>query len=243
MQALLCFPYWLDAGLRLSYIIFTLSRLSPGEFSLWNAKTYHHGDLKNALIQAGIEILAQEGVNGLSLRKVARQAGVSHAAPYAHFTDKQALIAAISTEGYHRLYARLQAAVDRCPADPARQWVEIAWAYVQFALQETAYFRVILSGVLEKEKDYPAFVAISKQSYALVVQVVEACQSAGVLRPGPSDLAAVSVWSLVHGFVLLLLEGQISHTVLERWPLPELLVQCLDQVSLYQLPPVSQTGL
>ena len=63
-------------------------------------KSYHHGDLKNALIKAGADILSNEGVSALSLRKVARKAGVSHAAPYAHFTDKQALIAAISTEGY-----------------------------------------------------------------------------------------------------------------------------------------------
>jgi len=202
-------------------------------------ETYHHGDLKNALIQAGSEILAAEGVSGLSLRKVARQAGVSHAAPYAHFADKQALIAAISTEGYQRLYARLQAAVARYPADPARQLVAAAWAYLQFAQQETAYFRLSLSGALEKENDYPAFVAISTESYALVRQVVAACQSAGVLRPGPADLATVSVWSLVHGFTSLLLENQISHTVLERWPLDELLVQCLSQVSLQELPSVN----
>ena len=69
--------------------------------------TYHHGDLKNALIQAGIEILSIEGVKGLSLRRVAKRAGVSHAAPYAHFKDKQALVAAISTEGYKKLFAQL----------------------------------------------------------------------------------------------------------------------------------------
>ncbi len=193
-------------------------------------ETYHHGDLKNALIQAGIEILAQEGVGGLSLRKVARQAGVSHNAPYAHFADKQALIAAISTEGYTRLYERIRAALDASPAQPERQLRAAAWAYVQFALERPAHFKITLSGVLEKEKDYPAFVEISQRTFALVVALTADCQAAGVLRPGPPDLAAVAVWSLVHGFVSLLLEGQISHSQLDRWTTRQMLDACLGQV-------------
>src|SRR5512137_1488824 len=118
--------------------------------------TYHHGDLKNALIKAGIQVLAKEGVSALSLRKVARKAGVSHAAPYAHFADKQALIAAISTEGYRRLYEQLAAAGRQHRGDPLRQLIEGAWAYVEFALNDPAHFRITLSGVAEKEKDYPA---------------------------------------------------------------------------------------
>ena len=76
-------------------------------------KNYHHGDLKNALIKAGIEILSKEGVSGLSLRKAARQAGVSHAAPYAHFADKQTLIAAIASDGHSKINERLEAALAR----------------------------------------------------------------------------------------------------------------------------------
>src|SRR5438552_2670358 len=71
-------------------------------------KAYHHGDLRNALIQAGLELLAESGAAALDLRKVARKAGVSHAAPYRHFADKQALIAAINTEGYRRLAERIR---------------------------------------------------------------------------------------------------------------------------------------
>ena len=97
---------------------------------------YHHGDLKNALIAAGIDILASEGVHALSLRAVAQRAGVSHAAPYAHYADKQALIAAISTAGYRRLYDSLRAVGERYAGDPLRQLVEGAWAYVQFALHD-----------------------------------------------------------------------------------------------------------
>ncbi|MBI3152701.1 MAG: TetR/AcrR family transcriptional regulator, partial [Chloroflexi bacterium] len=97
-------------------------------------KTYHHGDLKNALIKAGVEILAKDGVSGLSLRKVAMRAGVSHAAPYSHFADKQALIAAISTEGFRQLYERVSGVAEEYKSQPQKQLVEAAWAYVQFAL-------------------------------------------------------------------------------------------------------------
>jgi AcrR family transcriptional regulator len=198
---------------------------------------YHHGDLKNALIAAGIDVLAEEGVRGLSLRKVAQRAGVSHAAPYAHYADKQALIAAISTEGYRRLYERLRAVGERYPGDPLRQLVEGAWAYVQFALQEPDHFRITFSGAIEMEQAYPAFVEMSSKSFALVVEIVAACQAAGVLKPGPPELLTVSVWGLVHGLVSLLLEGQISHTIREQHAPRELLIAALSQILLVELTP------
>jgi AcrR family transcriptional regulator len=200
-------------------------------------KTYHHGDLKNALIEAGTQIVSKEGVQALSLRKVAYQAGVSHAAPYAHFADKQALIAAISTEGYRRLYQALDATTQRHQGDPLHQLVEGAWAYVQFALNDSDHFKITLSGVVEKEKDYPAFVAMSQQSFALVVQIVEACQAKGILNSGPADVLAVSVWSLIHGFVSLLLEDQLSHKILDRYTVRELLILTLNQITRVELKP------
>ncbi len=200
-------------------------------------KTYHHGDLKNALIEAGADILSKDGVSGLSLRKVALKAGVSHTAPYAHFVDKQALIAAISTEGYRRLYAAIAATVQRYQDDPARQLVEGAWAYVQFALTDTDHFKITLSGAVEKEKDYPAFVEMARQNFALLVKIVEACQAAKILKHGLADLMAVSVWSLIHGFVSLILEDQISHTVLDRFSLREMLIFTLNQITRVELTP------
>jgi AcrR family transcriptional regulator len=200
-------------------------------------KAYHHGDLKNALIEAGADILSKDGVSGLSLRKVAQQAGVSHTAPYAHFADKQALIAAISTDGFRRLYEAISAAAQHYEGDPARQLVEGAWAYVQFALSDTDHFKITMSGVIEKERDYPAFVEISQRSFALVMQIVEACQQAKVLKRGPSDLIAVGVWSLIHGCVSLILEDQISHTVLDRYSLRDMLILTLNQITRVELDP------
>jgi len=193
-------------------------------------RTYHHGDLKNALIQAGVEILAKDGVSGLSLRKVASRAGVSHAAPYAHFADKQALIAAISTEGFRQLYTRINSVGEEYKDKPSMQLIEVAWAYVQFALDDRDRFKVMFSGVLEKEKEYPDFVEESQRNFQLVKMIVEANQASGMLRSGPSDLVALSAWGIIHGFIMLLLEGQISHTVLERASLRELVEFQLKQI-------------
>jgi AcrR family transcriptional regulator len=202
-------------------------------------KKYHHGDLKNALIEAGAEILSKEGVSGLSLRKVASRAGVSHAAPYAHFTDKQALIAAISTEGYCRLYEKLTAVVQKYQLDPLRQFVEVAWAFIEFARDDPDLFKVTFSSVIEKEKDFPAFVEMTRKNFQLLVVLVEACQAAGVLKPGLADEMAVSIWSLVHGLASLLIEDQISHALLDRLTIRELLVFTLNQVTLIELLPAA----
>ena len=193
-------------------------------------KNYHHGDLKNALIKAGVEILAKDGVIGLSLRKVAARAGVSHTAPYSHFVDKQALIAAISTEGFRQLYERMSAVAEEYKTKPSMQLMEVGRAYVQFALDDRDRFKVMFSGILEKEKIYPEFVTESQRNFQLVKMVVEANQAAGVLRSGPSDLVALSAWAIIHGFSMLLLEGQISHTVLEQRDLRGLVEFQLGQI-------------
>lgn len=193
-------------------------------------KKYHHGDLKNALIQAGVEILAKEGVDGLSLRKVAQHAGVSHSAPYAHFPDKQSLIAAISTEGFNQLYAELEAAISPYSKNPKKQLFDGAKTYVRFAEENTDTFKIMFSGVLEKEKDYPSFVEISSKMFKLVVEVVQACQDTGILPTAPADLMAVSVWGQIHGIVSLSLEGQVSHTVLNKYSCQEIVSFAIEQL-------------
>ena len=194
------------------------------------SKKYHHGDLKNALIKAGVEILAKEGVGGLSLRKVAQRAGVSHSAPYAHFPDKQSLIAAISTEGFNQLYNEIETAISPHAKTPKKQLIEGTQAYVRFALKNSDTFKIMFSGVLEKEKEYPSFVEISSKTFKLVMEVVQACQNVGVLPAAPTNLMAVSVWGQVHGIVSLALEGQISHTLLEKKNIESIVSFAVEQM-------------
>jgi AcrR family transcriptional regulator len=203
---------------------------------MMNKKSYHHGDLKNALIAAGIEILAREGVHALSLRQVALKAGVSHSAPYAHFADKQALIAAISTAGYLKVEEHAERVLREYGNRPVQLLVRTGWEYVQFAITEPEHFKITFSGVVEKEKDFPALVEAAQKSFNLLTQVIAKCQAAGVLRPGPTDLMAVSVWGAIHGFVTLNLEGQVPHSVLESHAWQEMLVFTLSQLTLVPIP-------
>lgn len=185
---------------------------------------YHHGDLKNALIQAGLQILSKEGVQGLSLRKVAKQAGVSHTAPYSHFADKQALIAAIAAEGYKKLYEQVSAAAQKYSDNPLSQLTEMAWAYVQFAIDEPDHFKITFSGVVERENDYPEYVEQAKKNFELLVSVVVACQRHGVLMPGDTELVVISLWAGIHGFVHLLLGNQLPGALLNRYSAREMLL-------------------
>src|SRR5689334_17108440 len=108
-------------------------------------KPYHHGDLRRALIAAGIDLLAEGGATALDLRKVARRAGVSHAAPYRHFEDKRALLAAIAEEGFVRLAEQIHNAVSA--AQPDSQLLATASCYINFALSEPALAREMFSGL------------------------------------------------------------------------------------------------
>lgn len=202
-------------------------------------KTYHHGDLKNALIQASIAILAREGIAGLSLRKAAQEVGVSHAAPYAHFTDKQALIAAIAADGHRKMNARFTEIRDSYPDDPLRQLVETAWAYAEFGLEETDHFRVTYSSAVAKERDYPALVDMIERNLAILRSLVARCQEAGILAAGDTDLVALGLWGSVHGFTSLILEGQVSHEVASRYGKREMLIACLSQMTRAAIDPAA----
>ncbi len=194
------------------------------------SKKYHHGDLKNALIQAGVEILSKDGVTGLSLRKVALRAKVSHSAPYAHFSDKQSLIAAISTEGFNQLYTELSAVAEEYDGDSEKMLRAATKTYVDFAFAKTDIFGIMFSRVIEKEKEYPAFVEVSQRTFRLVVGIVQKCQRSGILPAGQTELVAVSVWGQIHGIVSLALEGQIPHKVRDQFDIQHIVDFALGQI-------------
>ena len=172
-------------------------------------KPYHHGDLRNALIQAGLELLAEGGVQELDLRKVARRAGVSHAAPYRHFADKQALIAAINEEGFHLLAERIRSTLREVSDEPVEQLLGVALAYVRFARENPWLMREMFSGLTIERETFESLHTASKSVYRLYAEVIRRGQERGKIVDGdPTALAGV-LWSVLHGLAMLIIENQM----------------------------------
>jgi len=166
-------------------------------------RPYHHGDLPRALIAAALELIDEVGPAALSLREVARRAGVSHGAPAHHFGDKAGLLTAVAAQGYELLGAALADAFDS-----TGEFREVGVAYVRFALSHRAHFEVMFRPELYRDDD-PAVVAARVRSSAM-------------LYGPPADLSgdavtgvdgAVAAWSLVHGFATLWLSGNLERAV------------------------------
>jgi AcrR family transcriptional regulator len=172
-------------------------------------KAYHHGDLRNALVTAGLEVLREQGAEALNLREVARKAGVSHAAPYRHFADKEALIAAIATDGFRKLEAHLRKSNDSRKRTTSSRLVALGQAYVQFALKHVDHFRVMF--ILHRERDaYPELHIASKACFNVLVTTIAEGQAKGDLHEGDPVLLSEIMWSSMHGMSMLLSNGQIT---------------------------------
>lgn len=166
--------------------------------------SYHHGNLRGALVEASLKLIAKEGVGALTLRAVAKMADVSHAAPYAHFSDKDDLIAAIKEEGFRILRGRIEAVVGH--GEP--QLPGIAEAYVKFALEHTAMFQVMFRNPLSTDRIKPeyAFVKHGKEIFEMLVEIVARQVPAAQARE-----AALKAWALIHGLVSLRIDGPLNH--------------------------------
>ncbi|MEU1208532.1 TetR/AcrR family transcriptional regulator [Nocardia sp. NPDC005825] len=163
--------------------------------------SYHHGDLPNALVRAAVELLEEGGASELSLRAAARRAGVSTAAPYRHFSDRDALLSAVAAVGYRELAEELVAAH---PAQATPEGlIAIAKAYVRFALTRPGMFRVMFAEPCDPAA--PERVAATEAIKGYLESLVR--QAFPDSDPEPM---AVAVWALVHGLAFLHLDGKLD---------------------------------
>lgn len=173
---------------------------------------YHHGNLRDALVEAAVEVVREGGPEALSLRELARRVGVSHAAAYRHFADREALVDVVAERAMEALVAaiarRLGDVVDEDPVRRARRrLVEIGAGYVEFALTESGLFRLLFTAYPEppQGKESPTY----DDPYSMLNEALDDLVEVGYLDPGVRVGADVTCWSAVHGFAVLNVEGPL----------------------------------
>ncbi len=162
---------------------------------------YHHGDLRHALITISIELLAEDGVHGLSLRKISQRAGVSHNAPYMHFADKEAVLAAIAEEGFQQLAMQVKGAIAPSEHSTSQQLIAASRAYVDFALNHPNHVEVMFRPT--DVAKYPALAEASQVALDQLFEIVQSGQVKGELAAGDTHSMTKAVWAMVHGVAMI----------------------------------------
>jgi len=197
------------------------------------AKTdgYHHGNLRAALLDAAQRLVEERGIDGLTLREVARRAGVSHNAPYHHFQDKAALVQALAEDGYEQLLAAELASVDPTATIP-EQIRALGHAYVRFALEDPQRFTLMNRPELRREDEVTPVQRAGMASEAPLLDAIAAGQDAGFLAGGDPGLLGLGAWATVHGLAMLLVDGPLRDLVPRDDTLTPLIDGVLDTILL-----------
>ncbi|WP_320669837.1 TetR/AcrR family transcriptional regulator [Patulibacter defluvii] len=176
-------------------------------------RPYHHGNLREALLRRAEATLEESGVAGLSLRAIARDVGVSHAAPRRHFADRQALLDALAEDGFLRLAEEVRAAV----AEPAGGFVErlgaLANVYVSFATQHAALLDLMFAGK-HRPGAAESLYAAAEAAFAPVFQVIVDGQAEGEVVPGDVERVALAAWAGIHGLAAMANAGLVDRATL-----------------------------
>lgn len=172
-------------------------------------ETYHHGNLRKALMASAMRCVESQGVENLSLRALAREVGVSQAAPYRHFEDKIALMSALASEGFHRLANDMRAAMGDIESDPVGAFQRGGQAYVRFAQQHPQIYRLMYS-MRAEEFDDEEMVSCHDEAFTLLERTLDVGLESGAFKPLNKEAIVLASWSLVHGYAQLVIDGIVQ---------------------------------
>ena len=172
------------------------------------ADRYHHGDLSRALLEEALRTIQARGVEHVTLRTVAQRLGVSQTALYRHFSDKNALLAAVGREGFRLLRLALTEAWEAQGRGRAG-FEAMGVAYVRFAVAHPSHYRVMFGGFIESSAKDAEFIAEATAAFQVLVDSLIEQQQAGLVRKDDPVLLARMVWALVHGIAMLAIDGRL----------------------------------
>ena len=181
------------------------------------AGQFHHGDLRRALLRGATILLEREGPLGVGLRAAARLAGVSQTAPYRHFPDKEAMLAAVAEQGFHELAEKMAEAA-RKASDPRSALLAIGMTYVSLAAERPNLFRLMFGPQVADKQRCPGVGAAGMSAYQVLIDAIESAQRAGVIREGDPEDIALAHWSCVHGVASLVVDGRLSERLAAAGP-------------------------
>jgi AcrR family transcriptional regulator len=171
-------------------------------------RAYHHGDLRAAMVEAALKLIAKNGPRGFSLSEAARLAGVSVGAPYRHFADKEALFSDIAAQGFDELCGRIEAAAKTSPDDPRKGLVAIGMAYVRFAVERPSHFQVMFDSAIHRRKD-PAVDGPADRSFQILAETVH---NAAVKKDVRSEeTLTAAIWALMHGHAMFAMDDSFAN--------------------------------
>ncbi len=167
-------------------------------------------DLRSRILAASVRLIEEQGLGALSMREVARRAGVSHQAPYHHFADREAILAAVAEEGFRRLSAELEAAVARPSLAAIDRLVESGRGYVRFATSNPAHFRVMFRPELVDLEKHPSALAEAQRAFETLERLVGFAVEERVIEPRFAGGTVTLAWAFVHGLSGLVLDGPLA---------------------------------
>lgn len=167
-------------------------------------------DLRRAILDTSLDLIATDGVGALSLREVARRLKVTHGAPYYHFKDRADIFAALTKEGMELLAAALRAGVEREAGDARAALEACGCAYVAFALERPAYFKIMYRPELAGTKNRAAIRKASAKAFQVLADAVEQCQKKGMSHGLDGHALALTGWSTAHGLAALCVDGHLA---------------------------------
>jgi AcrR family transcriptional regulator len=169
----------------------------------FHRRGYHHGNLREALMQAAIDLIADKGPSGFTFAEAARSAGVSPAAPYRHFRDRDALVAEVATRGFVKFALELERAWAEGRPEPQAAFIRLGRAYLAFARSKPAYYAAMFESALPRAS-YPGPDDARRRAFEVLRAASEAiCARIPKERRPPELMMSLHIWSMAHGVASL----------------------------------------